>query len=182
MLLSLSNFRRIGNTQIILNLLEREKADYLIKDVESESEGFRFKLRTKKNELLFRTPLPGKYNIHNLTAGIITGLHMGISEQKIRDAVAVFNGVERRLRKIGVRGDSVLYEDFAHHPTSIAEVLQSLKELHPERKLTALFEPASWSLKNKYFKEKSSMTHFPQGRINPGVKRNFQFIIRKCTD
>jgi len=131
-----------------------EKADYLIKDVESESEGFRFKLKTKEHELPFRTPLPGKYNIHNLTAGIITGLHMGIPEQKIRDAVAGFNGVERRLRKIGVRGDSVIYEDFAHHPTSIAEVLGSLKELYPERKLTALFEPASWSLKNKYFEDK----------------------------
>ncbi len=129
-------------------------ADYLIGDIKAESEGFEFTLKVKGNKLHFRTSLPGKYNIHNLTAGIITGLHMGISGQTIREAVEGFNGVERRLRKIGTKGNSVIYEDFAHHPTSIAEVLTSLKELYPDRKLTALFEPASWSLKNKYFEEK----------------------------
>lgn len=130
------------------------ETDYQIKDIISESEGYSFNLRVKKDELSFRTPLTGKYNIHNLTAGIIAGFHMGIPEQTIREAVAGFNGVERRLRKIGKKGDSVLYEDFAHHPTSIAEVLSSLKELYPDKKLTALFEPASWSLKNKYFEDK----------------------------
>ncbi|MCK5005164.1 MAG: hypothetical protein KAS21_08750 [Candidatus Aminicenantes bacterium] len=131
-----------------------EKADYLIEEIKSDSEGFRFSLKVKGDKLTFLTPLPGKYNIHNLTSGIIAGLHMGIPEQTIREAVAGFNGVERRLRKIGVKGDSVLYEDFAHHPTSIVEVLTSLKELYPDRKLTALFEPASWSLKNKFFEDK----------------------------
>jgi len=130
------------------------KADYLIADIKSESNGFRFSLKVKGDKLTFSTPLPGKYNIHNLTAGIIAGLHMGIPEQTIREAVAGFNGVERRLRKIGVKGDSILYEDFAHHPTSIAGVLTSLKELYPGKKLTALFEPASWSLKNKFFEDK----------------------------
>lgn len=130
------------------------EADYIINNIVTGQEGSEFNLSWENNTFSFFTPLQGRYNIHNLTAGIIAGLWIGIPIEVIREAVSGFNGVERRLRKIGVKGDSVLYEDFAHHPTSIGEVLKSLKDIYPGKKLTALFEPASWSLKNRYFEEK----------------------------
>lgn len=130
------------------------KADFTINDIVTEQEGSKFSLSWENRSFSFFTPMQGRYNIHNLTAGIIAGLRIGIPIEMIGEAVSGFNGVERRLRKIGARGDSVLYEDFAHHPTSIGEVLKSLKDIYPGKKLTALFEPASWSLKNRYFEEK----------------------------
>jgi len=132
------------------------KADYTIEDVNPEKEGFRFCLNSKGGEVRFKTPLPGKYNIHNLTAGIIAGVHAGIPLNIIQEAVEGFKGVERRLRKIGEKENTLLYEDFAHHPTSIKAVLKSLKDLYPGSILTTLFEPASWSLKNKYFEDRLS--------------------------
>ncbi len=130
-----------------------ENCDYIVGDIHPDQEGISFSLKGKDKELLFRTPLHGEYNVFNLSAGIIAGINAGIPMGTIRDAVNGFNGVERRLRKIGEKENTVLYEDFAHHPTSVREVLKSLKTLYPKNTLTAFFEPASWSLKNRYFEK-----------------------------
>ncbi|MEN8222943.1 MAG: Mur ligase family protein [Acidobacteriota bacterium] len=132
----------------------KRDCDYTVGDIQPDPEGINFSLKSKDAELVFRTPLHGEYNVLNLSAGIIAGIHSGIPVSVIKDAVKGFNGVERRLRKIGTKDNSVLYEDFAHHPTSIREVLKSLKTLYPGKILTAFFEPASWSLKNKYFEDR----------------------------
>ncbi len=164
--------------------------DIIINDIIKHNEGFSFNIIRNGEKLPFVTNLPGKYNVHNLTAGIIAGIHVGIPLDTIRNAVEGFNGVERRLRKIGVKGDSVLYEDFAHHPTSIGEVLSSLKELYPGKILTALFEPASWSLKNSYFEERLTdslsiadeiMIKIPKriSRVPEGERLNIDTLVDK---
>ncbi len=127
--------------------------DYSIRDIQPDPEGISFTLKGTATPLHFRTPLHGEYNVFNLSAGIIAGIHSGIPVNVIKDAVKGFKGVERRLRKIGEKENTILFEDFAHHPTSVREVLESLKKLYPDRTLTALFEPASWSLKNRYFEK-----------------------------
>jgi len=131
-----------------------DKADYSIKDVVSSPAGISFRLKIGNEYVEFKTPLQGEYNVKNLTAGIISGIHIGVPLSTIKKVVKKFNGVERRLNKIGEDDNTVIYEDFAHHPTSIGSVLMSLKKLYPHKKLTALFEPASWSLKNRYFENK----------------------------
>jgi UDP-N-acetylmuramate: L-alanyl-gamma-D-glutamyl-meso-diaminopimelate ligase len=127
------------------------QADYRITGIRILNPGYSFNLEHKSGKMAFRTPMSGKYNIWNLASGIILGLHLGLAEKTVAEAVAAFNGVERRLNQINRIGNSVFLEDFAHHPTSIKQVLQSVREAYPGKKLIVLFEPRSWSLRRNFF-------------------------------
>jgi UDP-N-acetylmuramate: L-alanyl-gamma-D-glutamyl-meso-diaminopimelate ligase len=128
--------------------------DYKICDIECRDQGYSFHLQKGNLKMKFNTPLSGRYNIWNLTSGIILGLHLGIEEKVIGEAVESFAGVERRLNPIKRIGNTVFLEDFAHHPTSIKQVLQSVRESFPGKKVTALFEPRSWSLRRNFFQDR----------------------------
>jgi UDP-N-acetylmuramate: L-alanyl-gamma-D-glutamyl-meso-diaminopimelate ligase len=76
------------------------------------------------------------------------------------------------MRIIGETGRTLFVEDFAHHPTSIASLLRSLKELYPQKKLVALFEPRSWSLRRNIFQDRLASSLAPADEI--GIKEVFQ--------
>lgn len=133
---------------------QTEGSDFRIVDLESSGPGYRFTLKEGARKIDITTRLAGRYNAWNLASGIILGLHLGIGEKTIREAVSSFQGVERRLNEINRIANTVFLEDFAHHPTSIKEVLQSIKETYPKKKLIALFEPRSWSLRRNFFQDR----------------------------
>jgi UDP-N-acetylmuramate: L-alanyl-gamma-D-glutamyl-meso-diaminopimelate ligase len=128
--------------------------DYLLKSIEYKNSRYSFTLKHRSKEIIFTTPLSGRYNVWNLTTGIILGLHLGIPVKTLREAVETFKGVERRLNQINNIGNTLFLEDFAHHPTSIKQVLQSIGEAYPHKKLIALFEPRSWSLRRNFFQDR----------------------------
>lgn len=138
----------------VLTYGSQNNPDYLIKDIRPGADGLAFTLTRGTQEWNFNTRLSGRYNAWNLTSGIILGQRLGIPENTINEAVATFNGVERRLNRINQIGGTLFLEDFAHHPTSIKQVLQSLKEAHPHKRLIVLFEPRSWSLRRNFFQER----------------------------
>lgn len=125
--------------------------DYLIKNIERKDGCYHFTLKHGATETIFKTPLEGRYNAWNLTSGIILGLHLGIDEKTVKMAVEAFRGVERRLNEINTIGNTLFLEDFAHHPTSIGQVLRSVRETHPGKRIITFFEPRSWSLRRNYF-------------------------------
>lgn len=162
-----SNGLIILNNDYPLNLKAVEKAftpvvtygtannpDYLVKNIEYKNGRYTFTLKHQSNEITFITPLYGRYNVWNLTTGIILGLHLRIPEKTLQEAVKTFKGVERRLNQINKIGNTLFLEDFAHHPTSIKQVLQSVREAYPQKKLIALFEPRSWSLRRNFFQDR----------------------------
>lgn len=134
----------------------KSDADYLIKNIEYEQQagGYRFVLKHESKEASFSSKIHGRYNLWNMTAGIILAFHLGIPEKTIRQAVESFAGVERRLNIINRVGETIFIEDFAHHPTSIKNVLQSLRDVFPGKKLITLFEPRSWSLRRNFFQDR----------------------------
>lgn len=136
----------------------RNNPDYLIRTISQNHRDhhntYTFTLRNNSHETAFTTSLAGRYNTWNLASGIVLGLHLGIAEKTIKEAVETFAGVERRLNKINQIGSTIFLEDFAHHPTSIKQVLQSVKESHPQKKIFALFEPRSWSLRRNFFQDR----------------------------
>ncbi len=149
--------------------------DCNIKDVENCDYGYTFALEYRRETFRFKTSLLGNYNIWNLAAGIVLGLHLGIDYEVLQKATEEFRGVERRMRKLGEKGNSVFLEDFAHHPTSIRNVLESLRNRFHDRKITVLFEPGSHSLRsNRFFRELSEafdgadevVCYVPEGQIS----------------
>ncbi len=149
--------------------------------VQRENDGYAFTLQRDGRPFHFRTHLPGRYQILNLCAGIALGLHLGITETRIAEAVESFRGVERRLALIQRAGRTVFIEDFAHHPTAIAWTLESLREFYPGQRLLAVWEPRSWSLRRNFFQsrlpasfaaadEVAIMDVFEKEKIPPGER------------
>jgi UDP-N-acetylmuramate: L-alanyl-gamma-D-glutamyl-meso-diaminopimelate ligase len=85
----------------------------------------------------------GQHNLENALAAIAAAGHVGVSIETALAALARFEGVKRRLELRGTFGDISLYEDFAHHPTAIATTLAGLRSRAPGRRIVAVMEPRS---------------------------------------
>ena len=86
-------------------------------------------------------PLAGSFQAENALAASIVARECGIPWNVIADAVARFQGVQRRLEPWPAPAGVHVYEDFAHHPTAVEKTLQAVRRLHPDRQLVAVFEP-----------------------------------------
>ncbi len=91
----------------------------------------------------FEVPLLGAYNVRNALAAIAIGAAVGMSPDTIADALRRFKGVRRRMELRGTADGVAVYDDFAHHPTAIAETLEGVRSAYPDRRVWAIFEPRS---------------------------------------
>ncbi len=116
------------------------------------SKGTVFTISMGKGEnISLETPLYGRHNLSNLTGAIALSLGIGISTGVIKKAVKSFIGVKRRQEILGEVSGILVIDDFAHHPTEVAETVASLKERFPSRRLIAVFEPRSNSSRRNIF-------------------------------
>lgn len=92
-----------------------------------------------------RLRLPGRHNVANALAAIAVGRELSIPFPTIARALAEFEGVVRRFETKGERGGVLVVDDYAHHPTEIAATLASARQVYPDRRLVALFQPHLYS-------------------------------------
>ena len=87
----------------------------------------------------------GRHNVENAIGAIAIAINVGVSEENIKSAIATFKGVKRRF-ETHVRNDKFVYiDDYAHHPRELDATLSAAKELYPNRKITAIFQPHLFS-------------------------------------
>ncbi len=99
----------------------------------------------------FAFALAGEYNVLNATAAAALAVNYGIAKDSIAEGLRSFRSVKRRLEvKAEVHGITII-DDFAHHPTAIAETLKALRTRYPGRRLWAILEPRSNTLRRKVF-------------------------------
>jgi UDP-N-acetylmuramate: L-alanyl-gamma-D-glutamyl-meso-diaminopimelate ligase len=90
------------------------------------------------------SPLAGHHNVKNAVAAIAMAAEgAGVAVRDLSAALARFGGVRRRQELRGVANGISVYDDFAHHPTAVAETLRALRSRHPRGQLFAIFEPRS---------------------------------------
>jgi UDP-N-acetylmuramate: L-alanyl-gamma-D-glutamyl-meso-diaminopimelate ligase len=101
--------------------------------------------------------LAGEYNVLNASAAAAMAAHYEIPAEAVTEALATFKSVKRRLEvKAEVAGVTII-DDFAHHPTAIAETLKALRTRYQNRRLWAILEPRSNTLRrNIFFQEVAS--------------------------
>lgn len=85
--------------------------------------------------------LPGKHNVLNALAAIAVGRELSIPFPLIARAIADFTGVVRRFETKGERDGVLVLDDYAHHPTEIAATLAAARQVYPDRRIVALFQP-----------------------------------------
>src|SRR5438105_2631135 len=118
-----------------------------IRNIAYSAAGSRFTLAEDK----FEIPLIGEFNIRNAAMAISAAKFYGISVDAIRHALATFKGIARRQEIRGEAGGVKVIDDFAHHPTAIAQTLTGLRYRYPHHRLWAIFEPRSNTTRRAIF-------------------------------
>lgn len=102
----------------------------------------------------FTLNLPGLHNIKNATAAILVAQELGIEDEDIQKGLAQFIGTKRRLEYMRtLPSGTIIYDDYAHHPTEITTTLQALKEKYPEKHIAVVFQPHTFSRTKLLFEE-----------------------------
>ncbi len=96
-------------------------------------------------------PMAGEHNALNATAAAALAAGQGVPMDAIVEALATFKSVKRRLEVRAVVDGVTIIDDFAHHPTAIRETLRALRESYPGRRLWAVLEPRSNTLRRNVF-------------------------------
>jgi UDP-N-acetylmuramate: L-alanyl-gamma-D-glutamyl-meso-diaminopimelate ligase len=101
----------------------------------------------------FEYGLGGAYNVLNATAAAAMAAGLGVEPATVAEALSSFKSVKRRLEvKAEINGITII-DDFAHHPTAIAATLEALRTRYPGRRLWAIFEPRSNTVRRKVFEK-----------------------------
>jgi len=88
---------------------------------------------------------PGLHNIENAIAAILIAYITGVSENEIRNAMASFEGVNRRF-DVRIRTKNLVYiDDYAHHPEELKACINSVRNLYKDKKITGIFQPHLFS-------------------------------------
>jgi UDP-N-acetylmuramate: L-alanyl-gamma-D-glutamyl-meso-diaminopimelate ligase len=101
----------------------------------------------------YQLPMIGEHNLENAVAAIACAHQCGIPQSVIEGAIRTFKGVKRRLEIIGTPKGITVIDDFAHHPTAIKKIIQTLNKAYPEGRLWVLFEPRSNTTRRSIFQK-----------------------------
>jgi UDP-N-acetylmuramate--alanine ligase len=126
---------------------------YSAENIKVENGFFCFDVKGKISIANIRLQVPGNHNILNALAAIAVADKLGISGEKIREALENFRGVKRRFEVI-VKTDDIIYiDDYAHHPTEISATLSAARGLYPGKKITIVFQPHLYSRTRDFMAE-----------------------------
>jgi UDP-N-acetylmuramate--alanine ligase len=119
----------------------KNSAKYTVKNIELKSEGSSFDV-LKNNELLGKVELiiPGEYNVINALAVSANLIELGLEFDDFKKHFKTFTGMGRRFQSVAKFKDIEIIDDYAHHPTEIAAVLEAAKNYAKER-VVAIFQP-----------------------------------------
>tara|TARA_A100000164_G_scaffold364677_1_gene383263 strand:+ start:1052 stop:2449 length:1398 start_codon:yes stop_codon:yes gene_type:complete len=159
------NIKKILNkikSKNILTYGESKKADYQIKKIKYnfDSTTFDLSFKDKDKKVLdiknINVKLLGKHNVLNTAAAFIVCLNLGANINQVKKSLKNFSGVQRRMTKLFTINKNDFYDDYAHHPTEIRSILDSVYNVNSRRKIISVFEPHRYSrvmsLRNEFSK------------------------------
>ena len=137
----------------------------------------------KKNKISnIKIPLLGLHNIRNATAAVAVATTIGISTKIIKQALKEFKGVQRRFNKIFTFRKVDFFDDYAHHPTEIKELLKGVRKSYKIEEIICAFQPHRISRINNLKKEFSKafinankVVLFPVYTAGEKLKLNFNY-------
>ena len=143
-----------------------ESADWRASDVTVSGDGQVFNVWHAGTRFgTMEVPLFGVHNVRNALAAIAVAHAVAIPAGTIADGLRAFRGVKRRLEIFGKAGGVTIYDDFAHHPTAIAETLAGLRAANPHRRIWAIFEPRSASSSRRVFQQEFARAFGPADEV-----------------
>ncbi|HLW40382.1 MAG TPA: cyanophycin synthetase, partial [Brumimicrobium sp.] len=97
--------------------------------------------------------LPGIHNAENAVAVIAMCESIGVPVDEIRNALANFKGVKRRFEYIIQKEDLIYIDDYAHHPTAINSLVDSVRMIYKDKPIHLIFQPHLYSRTQDFMSE-----------------------------
>ncbi len=161
--------RHFLNFKPFIAVVTNIEADHLdcYKDLKDIKNAFTQFISQSKNKVLQKDykkyldkvpklSVPGKHNMMNAAAALAVADILNINIDEAKKSLSEFSGTWRRLEKKGkTKEGTIIYDDYAHHPTEIKASLQALRELFPkgQKKITVLFQPHLYSRTKALFED-----------------------------
>ncbi|MFQ5926750.1 MAG: UDP-N-acetylmuramate--L-alanine ligase [Terriglobia bacterium] len=116
-------------------------ADFRATEVALEGWQSQFRFFDRHTDLgRFRLPLAGRHNVLNALAALAVTRELKLPLEPVREGLANFSGVGRRLEVKARRGGITVLDDYGHHPVEIRATLEAVRGCGFER-LLVLFQP-----------------------------------------
>ena len=123
-----------------------DDSDYAIQNIKIENGTYIFDVKTPKTVLEgLQFNLPGRHNLLNALIALAMAIEYGCSYQQLTKALVSYKGVKRRFTYHIKTDNLVFIDDYAHHPEEINAVHQAVREMYPDKKVLAIFQPHLYS-------------------------------------
>ena len=99
----------------------------------------------KERRIAVTLTVPGIHNARNASAAIIAAALLGMDVERASAAVTSFLGAARRFQVRGTVSQVTVVDDYAHHPTEIAALLDAARRRYPQSKIRVIFQPHLFS-------------------------------------
>ena len=130
------------------------EADFTVQNIQIVDGSYHFDIKTPQGVLTdFVFHLPGRHNLMNALTAFAMAFSQGVDAHQIRKSFDTFKGIKRRFSYQIKTKELVYVDDYAHHPTEIQAVHDALRELYPNQKITAVFQPHLFSRTQDFAKD-----------------------------
>lgn len=137
--------RKITTTAPVYYYGFEENNDFRAVDLLRTTRGSDFRVLYKDQDLgVFHMPAYGRHNVLNALAVIANLYIAGFDMDLVREQLPSFKGVKRRFTEKKVN-DTVIIDDFAHHPTEIVATLDAARQKYPSKEIVAVFQPHTFT-------------------------------------
>ncbi|WP_370226598.1 UDP-N-acetylmuramate--L-alanine ligase [Mesoflavibacter sp.] len=123
-----------------------DDSDYSIQNIKIENGTYVFDVQTPNTTIKnIEFNLPGRHNLSNALVALAMSVEYGLPTKQLAKALASYKGVKRRF-SYHIKTDKIVFiDDYAHHPEEINAVHQAVREMYPEKKVLAVFQPHLFS-------------------------------------
>ncbi len=133
-------------------------ADYRVHDFEQTGTRVKFMVESRKHnqKIPCELNLPGKHNALNATASMIVALEENVQIDAIKKSFSEFKGIGRRFHVFNEEicpNQTILVDDYGHHPTEIQATIDAARLAWPDRKLVMAFQPHRFSRTHDLFED-----------------------------
>ncbi|MFD0864022.1 UDP-N-acetylmuramate--L-alanine ligase [Sungkyunkwania multivorans] len=142
-----------------------DDSDYCIKNIKVKNGTYVFDVETPNDGVVCGVQFnqPGQHNLLNGLVAFAMAVKIGSPTDRLVKALSTFKGVKRRFSYQIKRDDLVFIDDYAHHPTEIDAVHQAVREMYPEKKVLAIFQPHLFSRTRDFIDDfASSLSQFDE--------------------
>lgn len=123
-----------------------EIADYFSDNLQMRGDKISFDFHLPNGDVhRFEWDIPGVHNVENATGALALLYNLGVDIEILKKALANFRGIKRRYTKHEFPNGKIYIDDYAHHPTELNAVVNSIKTFYPSKKLLVVFQPHLFS-------------------------------------